>query len=349
MSTMQAKPSTTINRIHFTDLDPLRFEDLCLSLIYPLHPWIELRHYGRTGSDEGVDIYSREILEDNSQREWFIQCKRYKKATANTLKKTVTDALDRMSKPPDVLLVVLACDVSKKAQESYITYASDKGVGTPLLWTSSIIEAQLHCERRDLLFSFFGISEVAEARQRESVVTRNLAMKRRLHSALLKEASEVDTRDIIRKPQARFNTSTVIIHSIDDSLYPSMDSCETGISGWFKLQVWDFYFNGLEFLARVCRAIIDSDGNWTVIEHRQEFDEATFHEIRVYHLLRLPYRNIVEIDMLGDEYFGVPHLYCRFSEGGEPYEGARYVMAETDCHYTLEDEKRFVLRSPEEA
>lgn len=345
---MEAKPSTTMNRIHFTDLDPMRFEDLCLALVYPLHPWVELRHYGRTGSDEGVDIYSREILEDNSQREWFIQCKRYKKATAATLKKTVTDALDRTSKPPNVLLVVLACDVTKEAHENYIKYASEKGVGTPLLWTSSIIEAQLHCERRDLLFSFFGISEVAEARQRESAVTRNLAMKRKLHSELLKDPSKVDQRELIRTPQARFITSSAIIHSIDDSSYPRIGSDETGISGWFKLQIWDFYFNGLEFLARACRAIIDTDGNWSVIEHRHEFDKASFQEIRAYYLLRIPYRNIVEIDMLGDEYFGEPHLYCRFSEGGEPYEGSRYVMAEADYPFTLEDEKRFELTSPQD-
>ena len=29
---------------------PKRFGDLCLALIYPLHPWVDLRRYGRTGS-----------------------------------------------------------------------------------------------------------------------------------------------------------------------------------------------------------------------------------------------------------------------------------------------------------
>lgn len=68
---MKAKPSETTNRIHFTDLDPTRFEDFCLALIYPLHPWLDIRHYGRQGGDAGVDIYAKEQLE-NGVDTWVI-------------------------------------------------------------------------------------------------------------------------------------------------------------------------------------------------------------------------------------------------------------------------------------
>lgn len=158
---MSAKPTKTTNPIHFTDLEPTRFEDLCLALIFPLHPWTDIRHYGRSGGDEGVDIFAKERMEDGVARDWFVQCRRYKFATKSTLKTAVDDALEKAEHSPDVLLVVVACDVSRTAHDAYIEYASKRGVKTPLLWTASIIEAQLYAERRDLLFSFFGISEAA--------------------------------------------------------------------------------------------------------------------------------------------------------------------------------------------
>ena len=42
---MTVKTTKTTNKLHFTDLDPIRFEDFCLALIYPLHPWADIRHY----------------------------------------------------------------------------------------------------------------------------------------------------------------------------------------------------------------------------------------------------------------------------------------------------------------
>ena len=56
-----ARPSRTTNRLHFDDLDPRRFEDLCHSIIYPLRDWKEMSHPGRSGSDEGIDIVATEI------------------------------------------------------------------------------------------------------------------------------------------------------------------------------------------------------------------------------------------------------------------------------------------------
>ena len=40
----------TFARLHFSDLDPLRFEDLGLNIISRLYPWNELNHFGRSGA-----------------------------------------------------------------------------------------------------------------------------------------------------------------------------------------------------------------------------------------------------------------------------------------------------------
>jgi hypothetical protein len=338
---MPSKATRTINRLHFTDLDATRFEDLCLALIFPLHPWTDIRHYGRLGTDGGVDILAKERTEDGKDRDWFVQCRRHKNASTSTLEKAVDDALEKTKKVPDVLLVVVACDVRRQAHEAFIKYASKKGVSTPLLWTASVMEARLHAERRDLLFTYFGISEAAEARYRESTVSRNIAIKRRLYKELRKNPKEVDWEKARRHPPEKFETSEVIIHSIDDNSYPNVDVKETGISGWFKLELWDFYHNGLEFVVRVEYAVVDSERRWSLIEYDQRYDEKKYKKIKVYRILRIPYRNIVDYDTIGDEYYSQPHIYCRFAEGGEPYEGSRYVLISDEYPWPMDPDLRF--------
>lgn len=342
---MSAKATKTTNRLHFTDLSPTRFEDFCLALIFPLHPWVDIRHYGRVGDDGGIDIYTKERTEDGVERDWYVQCRRYSKATKSTLKKAVDDALAKTKAIPAVLLVVVACDVRRDAHEKFNEYAASKGIKTPFLWTASTMEARLHAERRDLLFTYFGISEVAEARQRESTIIRSISIKKRLNREFRRDPKEIDWKRAEMHPYEKFITSEVIIHSIDDSTYPSVDAKNTGISGWFKLEIWDFYYNGLEFVARIEYGIVESEGRWSLLDYNQKFDENKYSKIKLFHLLRIPFRNIVDFDMMGDEYYRIPHIYCRFDNGGEPYEGSRFVLAGDEYPMTMDPELRFSLNS----
>ena len=41
------RSTKTTNRLHFSDLEPLRFEDLCLNIIHRRNEWKDIRHYGR--------------------------------------------------------------------------------------------------------------------------------------------------------------------------------------------------------------------------------------------------------------------------------------------------------------
>lgn len=336
----QARPSRTIQRLHFTDLEPSRFESLCLALIFPLHPWTEIQHYGRTGADGGVDILAREISEDGAQREWRVQCRRYASASKATLKKATLDALGKSAEPPEVLLVVVACVVSRAAHEAYVSFAASRGVRTPLLWTAATMEARLYSERRDLLFAYFGISTAGEARDRERAIIRNITLRKRLRRELY-GLPQPDTRP---HHAARLSHLRAIVHSIDDTSYPSVDSTDdVGISGWFRLELWDFYFNGLEVIVNVEPGVIDNEGNWAVLEQGADWNRTAFREIKMFRLARIPFENIVEVDVDGDEYYAEPHLFCRFANGGQPYEGFRHRLINGDETWPLDEERRFVL------
>lgn len=341
-----ASPTRTTNRLHLTDLDATRFEDLCLALVYPLHLWTDIRHYGRSGSDDGVDIFAKEPLEAEQARTWFIQCRRYSRASKAVLLKAVDDALRKSPETPDVLLVVVACDVRKEAHEAYAAYASAKGIRTPMLWTQSIIEAQLHSVRPDLLFTFFGISEVSRFQKRAASIRRNITLKKRLKNEFLYRVGEEGLpprEERLKNPSAKFRYSRFIIHSIDDTYYPEVARDQGGgIYSWFRVEAYDFYHNGIQVVLRGVAVIVEpSTGKWAVLDWRREepIDTARYIEVSAGLIGCIPYRNIVDVDTDGDEYYSYPHIYCQFADRGEPYEEFLYYVTTKDGHHHFLDAK----------
>jgi hypothetical protein len=170
---------------------------------------------------------------------------------------------------------------------------------------------------------------------------RNIGLKKRLRRELRKDTGKIDWEKARLRPYEKFTHSEMIIHSVDDSSYPDHDSSEVGISSWFKLELWDFYFNGLEFVVGIDGGIVDKQGNWAIAPHGKRWDAQTYREIKLFRLARIPFENIVEVDIDGDEYYPQPHLYCRYANGGEPYEGFRYVMAHDDYPWPMDPERQF--------
>ncbi len=120
------QPIRTLGKLHFEDLSPSRFEDLCLAMVYRLSRWSEIYHYGRKGNDDGIDIHAVEELENGNRRVWFIQCKRYMKITRSNLKTVVDEIIDREKVSPDILLLIVSCDVTKTNIEYLKVYSNSK-------------------------------------------------------------------------------------------------------------------------------------------------------------------------------------------------------------------------------
>lgn len=99
----------TINRLHFEDLDPIRFEELVLSIVYRMKKWHKLDHFGKRGSDAGVDIRAVEILENGQEYTYYFQCKRYKKISKSAIKKIIDEYLINNSIIPNNYILVISC------------------------------------------------------------------------------------------------------------------------------------------------------------------------------------------------------------------------------------------------
>ncbi|MBN3761179.1 restriction endonuclease [Burkholderia sp. Ac-20365] len=310
------RPTRTINKLHFEDLSAGRFEDLSLALVYRLRQWQDIHHDGRTGADGGVDIRAIEAALDNSLRDWYVQCKRYATFAAADAKAAVHEAVGKATVPPDVMLLIVGCDVSLATRTAYEKAAADAGIQTAILWTASKLEAMLYAEHPDLLFSYFGVSLARQERKREDDLRRRLAMKRKM--------ARIFPHDY--KPK-------IVIHSIDDDLYPESDTTGgRGISPWFRVEFAGHYHAGIEVYLNIEHIIVDrGDGAWAEVRYgangidgsidlKEAFANTRYDVVKAFTIGRIPFRNIFEVDEEGDEYYPEPHLYCRFADRGTPYE-----------------------------
>lgn len=144
-----------------------------------------------------------------------------------------------------------------------------------------------------------------------AAVKKKLAMKRRME------------RDF-----AKAKSAEIIIHSEEDDLYPELWD-RTGISNWFKVEFWGMYHNGFEVVLGVEYAVVAPDGRWAFVPGNQY--DAIKEKVKVLELGRIPFRNVIDYDLDGDEYYNSPHFYCRFADDGQPYEE---ILAElTDAPY----------------
>lgn len=136
----------------------------------------------------------------------------------------------------------------------------------------------------------------------------------------------------------------VIIHSIDDDNYPDVDEGPEGtISSWFKVEFCGHYHNGIEVYLAVREAIFDNDGNWAIVDdYNSDVNLDIYQERNVFEIGKIPFRNIVEVDDMGDEYYGsAPHLHCKFADDGMPYEDILYRPTGEGYQPELNPTKRF--------
>lgn len=343
------KPTKTTNRIHFSDLDPQRFEDLCVNLVYRLTKWKKINHFGRTGNDEGIDI----LTVENDDKVWYIQCKRYAKINQSELKKIVDKVL--INNPiPYKLLIMVSCDISKDNIKYIQEYSTIKNIKEVEIWTSSILEAKLYGEFPDLLFTFFGLGTRERAKSDEVKIRYSLRMEKKVLKGLIDERKITNTKSPILymyEPFWKFVNEKALIRSISDKTYPEYISLANGVQPWFQAFFYDMYHDGIEFWLSVgvgADVIMDKDGFWEPVSHRDEkVKNPAYKLLRAEQIGRIPFSSIIDISTDGDNYNPIPHIYCKFEHNGMPFNEIYYRTTgsydQRKMSEVLNKEKQIVL------
>lgn len=323
----------TIGQLHFEDLDPIRFEELILSIVYRMRRWEKLNHFGKKGSDDGIDIRAVELLENGKRDIYHIQCKRYSKMTVTQIKSIVKDYVAKNKEVPDFYILAVSCPLTKKQVEIFEKFCDENGFKSCRVWTGSVIEAMLYGSYQDLLFAYFGINMIEKKNQTAGSIRRNIALKKRMKSDFIQYPvmkTSDDHMKVVREPWLKFKHSEVIIRSIYDKAYPEENTLlNNDGTGYYKAEVYDFYHNGLlvrayPYAQKIIICDEEYDGN---IQEK---------EVSVEILGCIPFENIIEYDFDGDEYYPFPHLFCDFVNPTDPYEKIRYI--DSDGYVFKDDE-----------
>jgi hypothetical protein len=181
----------------------------------------------------------------------------------------------------------------------------------------------------------------------EQALKRDQKVRDELTRAFLKPRAELMATSHHGPQYRKFRETEFIVRRLDDSTYPDSDP-SPGISGWFKLEIFDFYFNGIEGILNIeCVLMSDQTGYWSQLTSDQSDEPfpCGFHRAKVFRTGKIPWRNIRHYDLRGDEYYPFPHLYCLYADNGMPYEGFRYyVISEDDSyHFALRAEAQIEL------
>ena len=331
MNMVQNMFQTTTNGIlHFEDLEPKIFEEMCYNILETSGLYTDFRPYGTKGADEGVDIL---CVEKASQLRYFVQCKRYKRLSTSDLYKIV----DRISEGRNdikgqVLLVMTSCDVTKKAYENYESYAIAKGFSKAKIIGRVLLDSRLHTDEYRLIRErFFGNSFDAEERARKNLQDFKKG-KELVETKLLKDVNQTNLnilKSYLEHPELRFKDSEIIVRSIYDlynKVYPKANK-DSENSTWFKSELHDLYSNGIQLYLTPWiteTIVVTPNGSWM---QKAEYDKIKYEgetlELKVNVIGRIPYYNILEIND-GDNIFPYPHLYCRFEGNHGPFDEICY-------------------------
>lgn len=102
--------------------------------------------------------------------------------------------------------------------------------------------------------------------------------------------------------------------------YPDMVE-DRGISSWFRTGLAGTYHRGIQ-VGLGYEGLIYDEG---IKKWRLESSIDNPEVITAARIGWIPYDNIVRVNWDGDENYGMPHFFCKFSRKGEPYEAIFYA------------------------
>lgn len=98
--------------------------------------------------------------------------------------------------------------------------------------------------------------------------------------------------------------------------YPNLPDNENGISAWFRVGLLGTYHRGIQLGLRIEGLVKDPAVGWRLSDPKKEEPD-----LNAYVVGLVPFERIVNIDWAGDQYYYVPHIYCRFTgPKRQPYE-----------------------------
>lgn len=332
----------TTHKLPFLEIDSLRFEDLGFNIVSRLDNLYKIKHYGRMGSDDGIDIWA-DFGNEGESKIWFIQCKRYKRFSKKDSKKVI-DRIVKSKELPQKILLIIACGCSKSTDNYLIEYAGEHGIRQVEIWTASNLESILYSKYTDLLSIYFGVKIEDKIEIASEITKIAFEMQRRIENELVDyEYPKRNKINLMHQPEKKFISSRLCIHSVEYRTNQNSIELPNGIDSIFRVHFYDLYEGGLEVwlnASRGIKIIRDSNWNWQPVQfNNPNLKNPIFTVYDAIEIGRIPFENIVDFVAI-DHVYSEPRLYCKFNIDGEPYEDVYFkIDIGEDGRWDMDKEK----------
>lgn len=155
----------TYHKLPFSKLSPEEFSELCYWVVDESDEFFDVEYYEGTG-DKERDVIAKKKTSIGKIDKCYFQCKRYEKIHFNIFKK----AIDKLKKhsdetkefKPDIIIFVVARQVSPTIKDDTKTYANLVGFSKVFFWTDVELDKKVwdspKCSKK-----FFGLGEDIES------------------------------------------------------------------------------------------------------------------------------------------------------------------------------------------
>lgn len=157
-------------------------------------------------------------------------------------------------------------------------------------------------------------------------IKKSMALKKRLKKDLELKLSRDQWEHSRYEPWIKFIYHNLILRDPGDKRFPEVDpeNCS-----WLKVECWDFFDKGLEFISHGGDAVFDEHGYWDILGYDDPRSGNPNYEFRPFNVFtRLEYVNIAAYDLEADEYYSSPTIYCTFHPNNQhPFSEILYGQA----------------------
>jgi hypothetical protein len=166
--------------------------------------------------------------------------------------------------------------------------------------------------------------------QKESELTRNLELKRRI---------ERDFSDWLNFfPENRKENSKMLLRAFDGKQYPNSNKPgRFGEYSWFAAEIKSIYNSGIEFIYGIDELAIFDDNKW---DHIKNAKGKNVNTIKTYRVGQINFADIVDYDLRGDEHYPFPHFFCKFTHKGLPFENVYFISINERPPYYFENKDK---------
>ncbi|MGY3053838.1 hypothetical protein ACVWYG_002039 [Pedobacter sp. UYEF25] len=170
-----------------------------------------------------------------------------------------------------------------------------------------------------------------------------LAMKKKVYRDFLDH--ETISENFRRRTFAKrtcFNFGSAIVRQVGDRMFPDADPEKPS---WAKMEFYNLYDYGVEFIGHGGNLIVDPQGYWDVLgpdDNRRS--KSLYKKTHANTFCRLAFEDIETYDLAPDVYYGYPTIYCEFKHDGWPFEQVLFgnMGQEKDFYptYYFDEKKR---------